>query len=1055
MSKGLERRLFLKVLGASGAGAALTGCNGGSAEKLIPYVVPAEEIVPGTSTWYRTTCRECPAGCGMSIRTREGRAVKAEGNPLSPISHGRLCARGHASLQGLYNPDRVPRALARRGGGWDRLAWDEAEQRLIAALAENRGRSVFLTQAWPGTMDRLVDDFCTAFGITRVRYESFALEPVRTAHRLLFGVEAVPVHDFSQAEVVLSFGADFMETWGSPVDYSHGWVQAHAYHGGRRGKLVWVGPHQTLTGNNADQWLAVRPGTEHLVALALARLMVDQGASAGGAAAQLADPGIVDRAAAAAGVARAALESLAREFANGGRSLAVGPGVGSTHAAATAVAAAVAILNSVAGNYGRTVFANQWEESRTGTASYAELQQLVARMASGGVGALLVHGPNPAYALPGGDVGAAALAKVPFIASFSPFLDETTELAHLLLPDHHFLESWGDYVPRTGLTALLQPVMTPVFDTRQTGDVLLSVARRAGATLPDAAPTYYDYLRGRWQREGLLASAGGADFDESWRQALQVGLVQDAAVMTSPAARSLNAAALPALAPEPAEIAGDAGEDAFYLVVYPSSRFWDGHLANRPWLQELPDPVSKYSWGSWLEINPATAARLGIDNGHMVTVRTAHGEVTVPAFPYPGTRPDTIAIQLGQGHTGFGPYARDQGVNALRLLGPQADPLSGALLHVQTRATIEHTGEWHRPVQSSGRLDDAGRHIARTISIDDARRADETRGLLVPAGGVATAEAAQSEPRPSPAGSVPAPGEAVEEQGVQGVHGAEEVHPNEAVVQSLQGSGGWAPATVGASPQDWPPPGTHYGEYSEQQPRWAMAIDLDRCTGCSACMVACQAENNIAVVGPEQVTKGRLIQWIRIERYWHDPAHPEQATFLPMLCQQCGNAPCEPVCPVYAAYHTPDGLNAQVYNRCVGTRYCANNCPYKVRHLNYFTFEWPEPLNWQLNPDVTVREKGVMEKCTFCVQRIRDAQNQARLQGRAPMDGEIVPACAQTCPGDVIVFGNARDPNSRVRRVMESGRGYRVLEELNTQSAVTYLKRVSLGEAPASSTGEH
>jgi molybdopterin-containing oxidoreductase family iron-sulfur binding subunit len=275
------------------------------------------------------------------------------------------------------------------------------------------------------------------------------------------------------------------------------------------------------------------------------------------------------------------------------------------------------------------------------------------------------------------------------------------------------------------------------------------------------------------------------------------------------------------------------------------------------------------------------------------------------------------------------------------------------------------------------------------------------------------------------------------------------------VVNSLQASGGWAPATVDASPQGWPPPGTHYGEYSEEQPRWAMSIDLDRCIGCSACVVACQAENNIAVVGPENVVKGRMLQWLRIERYWHDPEDPQQVAFLPMLCQHCSNAPCEPVCPVYAAYHTPDGLNAQIYNRCVGTRYCANNCPYKVRYLSYYTYEWPEPLNWQLNPDVTVREKGVMEKCTFCVQRIRDVQNQARLQGRGARDGEIVPACAETCPAEAIVFGNAKDPSSRVRRVMESGRGYRVLEALNTQSAITYLKRVSLGELPESASGEH
>jgi molybdopterin-containing oxidoreductase family iron-sulfur binding subunit len=273
-------------------------------------------------------------------------------------------------------------------------------------------------------------------------------------------------------------------------------------------------------------------------------------------------------------------------------------------------------------------------------------------------------------------------------------------------------------------------------------------------------------------------------------------------------------------------------------------------------------------------------------------------------------------------------------------------------------------------------------------------------------------------------------------------HGEEEVHPMDQVVPQLQGSGGFSPVDVAAGPGEYPPPGTYYGEYSEAQPRWGMAIDLERCTGCSACTVACYAENNIGIVGPEQIKRGRILYWIRIERYFSEGESPT-ASFLPMLCQHCGNAPCEPVCPVFAAYHTPDGLNGQIYNRCVGTRYCANNCPYKVRVFNWYSYEWPEPLNWQLNPDVSVREKGVMEKCTFCVQRIRGAQHRARLEGRAVADGEITPACAQTCPADAIVFGNIADPSSRVAQVARSGRGYRVLDELNTQSAIVYLKKIT------------
>ncbi len=1055
MSSGMERREFLKVLGVTSAGASLTGCGGTSAaEYLIPYVIPPDDVVPGIATWYRTTCRECPAGCGMNIRTREGRAVKAEGNPLSPISHGALCARGQASLHGLYNPDRIPQALARDGDSWRSVGWDDAEQRLAQALTQTRGRGVLLTHGVTGAMNDLLDSFALAFNLERVHYEPFALEPLRAANRLLFGVDALPVHDFSNADVVLTFGADFLETWISPVDYAHGFVQGRAYTEGRRGRLISVTPHQSLTDLNADEWLAVRPGTEHLVALALARIISDEGGQAGAAAGRLATVDIA-QVAQAADLTTDRLRQVARTFHNGGRSLAVGPGVSSSHSAATAVAAAVAVLNSVAGNLGRTVRFNQAElptapasPSRAGAGagsggpvqpsgagssqatqqppsaapegSYARMQQLVARMRSGQVGALLVHGPNPLYSMPEHGAVAEALERVSFIASFSPYLDETSARAHLLLPDHHFLESWGDYQPRTGVTALVQPVMMPVFNTKQTGDVLLSMARRANVALPTTAATFYDYLRERWGAAGEPAS-----FEQRWTEALQVGFVLSpsgtaAAQETTP---SLSAAGLDQLQGNAADFAGDEGD--YYLVLYPSYKYYDGRLANRPWLQELPDPISKYAWSSWVEIHPETAARLGLDDGHIVEVSTPHTAraqpIALPVFRHPGTRRDTIAIQLGQGHTEFGSYARDRGVNGFQLIGPLADPASGGLVFQQVRAKLRPTGQWKRPIQTGLQTDQHDRGIVQAMTLAGARAADATRGLAV-----AGAAVPATQPTPEPAGP----------------HGPPQ-HPLEARVEELQATGGFKPVEVDASPMGYPPPDTHYGEYTEEQPRWGMTIDLDRCIGCSACITACYAENNIGIVGPELVAQGRILHWIRLERFFEGDGENLETRFLPMLCQQCGNAPCESVCPVFAAYHTPDGLNAQVYNRCVGTRYCSNNCPYKVRYFNWFTYEFPEPLNWQLNPDVTVREKGVMEKCTFCVQRIRDAENHARLDRRGVRDGEIVPACAQTCPGEAIVFGNMRDPSSRVRRLANSGRAYRVLDQLNTQSGIVYLKKIS------------
>jgi anaerobic selenocysteine-containing dehydrogenase/Fe-S-cluster-containing dehydrogenase component len=1023
MSKGLERREFLKVLGVTGAGAGLTACGTGGAEKLIPYVVPNEEIVPGIATWYRTTCRECPAGCGMNIRTREGRAVKAEGNPLSPISNGKLCARGQASLHGLYDPDRIRRPLAKDGDDWDQLTWDEAERQLAAQLQQHRGRTVLLTGSYTGTMDRLADDFAAAIGAQRVRWEPFAYEPLRAANRMVFGIDAVPVHEFEQAEVVITFGADFMETWLSPIDYSYDWVQSHAYSQGRRGKMISVGPHQTLTGLNCDEWLAAKPGTEHLVALAIARIIADDQGGGGAQAALLntIDPG---NAAERAGVSVERLRLIAHDFANGGRSLAVGPGVASTHAAATAVAAAVAVLNQVAGNIGRTVRLEQREEYASRSGTYAAMQQLVTRMQNGEVGALLVHGPNPVYNMPESEAVTRALDNVPFIASFATNLDETSARAHLLMPDHHFLESWGDYVPRTGMNALIQPVMVPVFDSKQTGDVLLSVARRMNVTLPNDANTFYDYLRSRWAREVMPGSGIAGSFDDAWREALQTGVVQSTAAPAAPAAAATGTQMLQSMAVMEAAFAGEATAESYYLIVYPSYRFFDGRHANKPWLQELPDPVSKFAWSSWVEVNPETADHHGLDNGHIVEVETPQGRISLPVWRHPGLRADTIAIQLGQGHSELGRYARDRGVNPLRLLAASAEPLSGGLVYAQTRATLHPTGNWERPIQAGLEDSQDNREIARFMTLSEARAKDEARGFhLLPLGTTYAPPPGEWEPH----------------------HGHEpDIHPFDARVESMQATGGWAPAIVDASPQGWPQPGTHYGEYSEEQPRWAMAVDLEKCIGCSACTTACHAENNIGIVGPEQVAKGRILHWIRIERYFEGEGEHLTTGFLPMMCQHCGTAPCEPVCPVYAAYHTPDGLNGQIYNRCVGTRYCANNCPYKVRVFNWFSYEWPEPLNWQLNPDVTVREKGVMEKCTMCVQRIRGAQDQARLENRGVADGEITPACAQTCPGDAIVFGNIRDPNARVTRVANSGRGYRVFELINTQSAITYLKKVNL-----------
>ena len=414
-------------------------------------------------------------------------------------------------------------------------------------------------------------------------------------------------------------------------------------------------------------------------------------------------------------------------------------------------------------------------------------------------------------------------------------------------------------------------------------------------------------------------------------------------------------------------------QDGLHLVVYPSLRFFDGRTADRPWLLELPDPVAKVSWDSFVEIHPATAERLDITQGDELEITSPHGSIKTRAYLYPGVVRDTLAIQMGLGQEGGGRWTEGLGANPMKLLG-SLDPATGSANHAGVRVSVRKTGErnvrraFPQGLVETGVRVQHDRAIAKAIGLTELIRKDQAGPGIIP---------------------------------------GEDQH-----IEELKGSGGFVPEKMQTDPAaGYPPPGTEYGEYIDGDTRWGMVIDLARCIGCGACQVACSAENNVPVVGPTEVRKGREMWWLRIERYFGVSRHPEEALrdnatddvrFLPMLCQHCGQAPCEPVCPVYAAYHTPDGLNGQVYNRCVGTRYCAQNCPWKVRVFNWFTYEFAEPLNWQLNPDVTVREKGVMEKCTFCVQRIHETERNAAAEMRPVRDG-VLSARAE---GYTVLFGD-------------------------------------------------
>jgi molybdopterin-containing oxidoreductase family iron-sulfur binding subunit len=995
-AQGVDRRQFLKVLGVTGAGtAALSGCSTDRVAKLVPYMVQSEQQVPGVPTVYASTCTECASGCGVHVITREARAIKLEGNPEHPVNLGTLCARGQAGLQGLYNPDRIGAPLARNAaGGFDEITWEDAIARLAARMGQAQGKVAAINGYGPSTFSALLEGMVGQLGGRTVSWQAFAREAESTANQRTFGRDDLPAYDFAAARYIVSFGADFLETWGATMEQSRGFAASHGFSDGTMAKHVYVGPRMNLSGANADEWLDVAAGTEVFVALLLARAAAAaNGSPIAGELARWTAEEVSTR----TGIDAARLTKIADEFAAAGPSLAVAGGIAAQHRGAIDLCRAVNLANVAAGNLGRTV---KFGAGTIPTGGYGAVQELFVGMSSGAFDVVFVHEANPLYALPKSGGYAESFAKVGFKVSTANVIDETAAACDLILPNLHALERWDDLFARPGARSLLQPVMTPVRPGMHTGDVLLQTAKAIGGATAAAfaEPNFETRLQAAWQ------VGAPADFDEFWRAALARGGVYLEPTVSQPqlvAGATNMDPAIPTLD----------GTAEFTFLPYPSIMYHDGRGANKPWLLENPDPMTKITWQSWAELHPETAKRLDVREGEIIELTTQHGSVQAQVYVYHGIRQDTIGMPLGLGHTEYGRYAKGRGVNALDLLG--AADGQGFLPYVATTVAVAKTPGYRQVAKTEGNPRQLGRGIIEQMPLAFAAQGMTPEQAYKAAGG----------------------------------------EPHEInTPRELEAIDGW----YEAQKEKW-----NLGEYGKDEtPKWAMAVDLSRCTGCSACVTACYAENNIPTVGEDQVFKGREMSWMRIERYWeggHDGA-PIEARFAPIMCQHCDNAPCEPVCPVYAAYHTPDGLNGQVYNRCVGTRYCSNNCPFKVRYYNWLKYNesaWPEPLNLQLNPEVTVRARGVMEKCTFCVQRIRGAQHTARLEDRALRDGEITPACVQACPSKAMAFGNVKDPEAKVVQWARDPRGYTMLELINVRPAVTYLAKVVAQEPVMKAADDH
>ena len=989
----LNRRDFMKVAGVTAAAGAVACDPRVPMENVLPYVVQPEQIIPGVPTFFSTLCNECPTGCGVIARNREGRIVKVDGNPDHPANAGALCSRGQQGILATYSPDRFVGPMVAGAS----VEWDKALEATVSAVKATKaaGKQVaWLGQSRTGATGALITAFMKAVDSAPLFWEpTSGVDALRGATRKMFGLNTIPTFELASAHTIVSFGAEFLSTWGG-IPLRKGWADSRdPAKGGFVSRTVCIEPRIGNTSAMADVHLACEPGSESAVALTIASIVKARKAGQTQAARDV------------GGLKAAQIEKVVGWLMEGPS--VVLPGGVHTSANPSQLAEMVLAVNHVLGNIGKTVTFGQ-TANVADYCSHKDVESLIAACKDGKVGVLFLDGADPVYALPPGLAAEAALAGVQLVA-FSNEPNDTLNAKAIVLPSGTTLETWGDAEATVHWHTLQQATMMPLQNTRQMGDVLLQIAKASGvvpvpvvaetveaaesegdaaastegeavvAAAPVAAPLplldsadFSTWLKGWWEAVVFPKSGSAGSFSDFWVASLKRGGFFVNVPRTGAPVKDFS----PGVPPAAVQGSGD-----YYFMVFPHPFIHDGRHANKPWAQEVPEPISSYTWGTWAEINPKTAAKLKLEKDDTVVVTTEAGNIEVAWFGSPGIREDSIAVVMGNGHTKSGRYTRF-GANPMTLLSNSTDQY-GAQRTV-TKAAIARGGKTAM-TQYIGNIDQDGRGINYVVSKEDL-------------------------------------GKGYDEHTIFNLH-----HPP--VDERL----------IKAGLTDM------YPEPAHPTYRFAMSVDLNRCTGCGACETACFAENNLPIVGPEQIALSRHMGWIRLSRYWEGEGENPDVRFQPVMCQQCSHAPCEGVCPVLATYHNLDGLNAMVYNRCVGTRYCANNCPYSARRFNFHTYKWPESYNLMLNPDVVVREMGIMEKCSFCVHKLRAAKDQYRDLGRTVPDSALqkITACAQACPTDALVFGNANDEGGKVARQFKNERAFAMLGELNTKPGVRYLARVN------------
>lgn len=962
-----SRRDFLKFLGFSTAAASLAACEA-PIQKVIPFVVKPEETIAGESNWYASSFYDGHDFASLLVKNREGRPIFLKSNDLA--SEGGVTARVQASVLNLYDSARLQNPLV----DGKETSWTDIDSNIVKGLkaAKNSGKKVVLLSSTiisPSTK-AVIDSFASKYGAEHVSYDALSASAMLDANEQSFGTRALPTYHFDKADVVVSFAADFIGDW---LDAGHGkdYAAKRNPNSGSMSRHYQFESNLSLTGANADYRTPVKASSLGLALVNLYNLLAKKaGAST---------------VSASASEYNTQLQKAANDLWKAkGKSLVVAGGNDKN------IHLVVNAINELLSNYGSTI--NFTKRSNLKQGNDQSVASLLSDMKAGNVGALVVYNANPVYNLAQGVEFAAAMKKVATTVVISEKNNETAAAAKYVCPDHNYLESWSDANPYTGVYALVQPTINPLFNTRQGQESLMTWSSISG--------DFYTYIKNYWNKNVLGST--------TWNSALHDGIMY-----ANESAKSLSYSG---------SIVGAAkaiatSNDGIDLVLYSKTGIGAGEFANNPWLQELPDPITKNTWDNYLTVSPRFAKELGLTNenisngalnGDVVDLTVNGVTLRVPVLIQPGQAYKTVGLAVGYGRTGIGKAAEGVGVNANIFAKNFNTSLSNA-----TITKVE--GEVHEFASTQLHHTMMGRErIVKETTLSEYKK----------------------DPRSG------------NEQMMLATH-----------------KGLMEPEKI-----------TLYEEHDRDVHWWNLSIDLNNCTGCGACVIACHAENNVPVVGKAEIRMSRDMHWLRIDRYYSSDMTDEKAeaegvsaidkylemevassaetlevVFQPVMCQHCNNAPCENVCPVAATSHSKEGLNHMAYNRCVGTRYCANNCPYKVRRFNWFNYSDNEQFDFYmnddlgkmvLNPDVVVRSRGVMEKCSMCVHMLQKAKLDAKKAGKQLEDGIAQTACSIACDTGALTFGDVLDKKSAVHNEVNGPRAYHLLEEIDTQPSVVYQTKV-------------